>query len=514
MLFYLIFIFINKDNMNKIKFSEFISNVNEKITNINYGNKSNSFLLNIKHDYYMETTIKNFLDHMIISYNSSISNYSEDIVYDQIEKTTNNIKCLLLVLSQNLNFNTASDYSNHMENQSQLLYFLFLKDIFSSQECSYLFKSFFLFIHFYIFNFICKTLYTNGFNSIINQTVNELLTVFNSFLENNLFFNEKELISINQFFNIHLLLIQSYVCNHDWELPLQISEHININNQPHIVLSIAGSDSSGGAGIQADLNTFHSNKVFGMTVITALTAQNSMGVQSILPVNKEFLIEQLKSVFDDYNIEAVKLGMIYDKESMIVISEFLKEQKKSKDFSIVVDPVMISTSGHGLQKEDASNYLVEYIFPISDIITPNICEAKRILNVISQMNIKKSCSIDDNQEYNINNLDEMKYAAKKIVKSLNIKACLVKGGHLNIDGYSIDVLYDSINNSHYLFKEEYLITNNTHGTGCSLSSAIASNLSKKYDIITSIDKAKTYVFKAIKKGFLIGKSEYGTLCHY
>lgn len=500
--------------MNKIKFSEFISNINEKITNLNYYNKSNLFLVNIKQDYYMETTIKNFLNQMTISNNSNISNYSEDIVYDQIEKTTNKINCLLLVLSKNLNLNSTFDFSSHMKNPSQLFYFLFLKDIFSSQEYSYLFKSFILFVHFYIFNFVFKSLYPIEYNNMINQTVDELLSVFNSFLENKFIFNEKELISINHLFNIHLLLIQSYVCNHEWEVPLQISDHININNQPHIVLSIAGSDSSGGAGIQADLNTFHSNKVFGMTVITALTAQNSMGVQSILPVNKEFLIEQLKSIFDDYNIEAVKLGMIYDKESMMVISEFLKEQKKSKDFSIIVDPVMISTSGHGLQKEDASYYLVEYIFPISDIITPNICEAKKILKVISQMNVKYSSSIDDNQEININNLDEMKYAAETIVKSLNIKACLVKGGHLNINGYSIDVLYDSINNSHYLFKEEYLITNNTHGTGCSLSSAIASNLSKKYDLITSIDKAKTYVFKAIKKGFLLGKSDYGTLCHY
>lgn len=235
-------------------------------------------------------------------------------------------------------------------------------------------------------------------------------------------------------------------------------------------LTIAGSDSSGGAGIQADIKTMTANGVYAMSAITALTAQNTVGVTSIMEVTREFLAEQLDSVFTDIYPDAVKTGMVANEKLIETIADKLIQYKVK---NIVVDPVMVSTSGTRLISESAVETLKERLLPISTVITPNIPEAE----VISGMNIK--------------NKEDMINAAKHIYEKYGC-AVLLKGGHRINDAN--DVLYDG----KLTWYEGKRIDNpNTHGTGCTLSSAIASNLAKGFTLEQSINRAKKYISGAL-----------------
>ncbi|MBN1068937.1 bifunctional hydroxymethylpyrimidine kinase/phosphomethylpyrimidine kinase [Clostridium botulinum] len=244
-------------------------------------------------------------------------------------------------------------------------------------------------------------------------------------------------------------------------------------------LTIAGSDSCGGAGIQADLKSFSANGVYGMSVITAITAQNTMGVFGIQDINPEIIESQINVIFDDIIVDAVKIGMVSKIESIKAISEGLKKVKNLP--KVVLDPVMISKSGFNLLSPDAKETLIEELFPLATLITPNLPEAEEILGM------------------KINNLDEMKEAAKKL-QELGPKYVLVKGGHLKDDATDL-LLYED---EFICLPQKRINTVHTHGTGCTLSSAIAANLAKGLDIKESVIKAKEYITGAIENGFSIG----------
>jgi len=252
------------------------------------------------------------------------------------------------------------------------------------------------------------------------------------------------------------------------------------------VLSIAGSDCSGGAGIQADLKTIMYHKCYGMTVITALTSQNTLGVAGILETPLSFISEQLDSIFSDIYPDAVKIGMLANAKTVELISDYLL---KAEATNIVVDPVMVSTSGSKLINDEAILLLKNKLFKIASIITPNIYEAE----ILSEIKIQTK--------------DDMKKAAQIISKFCN-GAVLIKGGHLKTT--ASDLLYEG-KKCHW-FDEELIDNKNTHGTGCTLSSAIASNLANGSNIIDSVKKAKTYITNAIKMKLDIGKGR-GPLDH-
>ncbi len=251
-------------------------------------------------------------------------------------------------------------------------------------------------------------------------------------------------------------------------------------------LTIAGSDCSGGAGIQADLKTMLANGVYGMSAITALTAQNTIGVTAISEVNPEFLGQQIDAVFTDIFPDAVKTGMISNAELIEVIAERLKFYKAK---NIVVDPVMIATSGAKLISENAIETLREKLLPIATLVTPNIPEAE----VLSGFCIKSGSDMEK-ASYFINE----KYGC----------AVLLKGGHSINDAN--DLLCE---NGKITWFEAFRIKNpNTHGTGCTLSSAIASNLAKGYDLKQSVRLAKKYISEALSAMLDLGKGS-GPLHH-
>lgn len=236
-------------------------------------------------------------------------------------------------------------------------------------------------------------------------------------------------------------------------------------------LTIAGSDCSGGAGIQADLKTMTMNGVYAMSAITALTAQNTTGVRAIEESTPKFLKEQIDAVFEDIYPDAVKIGMVSSTELISVISERLKFYKAK---NIVVDPVMVATSGSALMKSDAVNSLINELFPIATLITPNIPEAQ----VLSGLEIKDK--------------EDMLAAAKKIGDEYHC-AVLVKGGHRVNDAN--DLLYSD--GEAVWFEGKRIDNPNTHGTGCTLSSAIASNLAKGFTLKESVRRAKAYISDAL-----------------
>ena len=236
-------------------------------------------------------------------------------------------------------------------------------------------------------------------------------------------------------------------------------------------LTIAGSDSSGGAGIQADLKTMIANGVYAMTAITALTAQNTTGVQGIFEVTPEFLEQQIDSVFTDIRPDAVKIGMV---SSVRLIESIAKKLKQYEAENIVVDPVMVATSGSRLISEDAIGALKELLLPMATVLTPNIPETE----VLSGMEVKTA--------------DDMIAAAKYISETYHC-AVLCKGGHQLNDAN--DLLYR--NGDYKWFNGKRIDNPNTHGTGCTLSSAIASNLAKGYDLDTAVERAKAYISGAL-----------------
>ena len=250
-------------------------------------------------------------------------------------------------------------------------------------------------------------------------------------------------------------------------------------------LTIAGSDSSGGAGIQADLKTFLANGVYGMSAITALTAQNTCGVRSVLNSTAEFLCDQLDAIFEDIEPAAIKIGMVSSAELIEIIATKLKFRKAK---NIVVDPVMIATSGAKLIAEDAVKTLKEKLFPLATIITPNLPELEKI------------------SAEKISSPNDMELAAQKIFEQYGC-AVLAKGGHGFND--ASDYLFDGAGKWFY---GRRIDTQNTHGTGCTLSSAIAANLAKGYDLQTSVGRAKNYLTGALSTGLNLGKGN-GPLNH-
>ena len=244
-------------------------------------------------------------------------------------------------------------------------------------------------------------------------------------------------------------------------------------------LTVAGSDCSGGAGIQADLKTMTMNGVYAMSAITALTAQNTTGVRAIRESTPEFLKQQLDAVFEDIFPDAVKIGMVSSSKLIEVIAERLVYYKAK---NVVVDPVMVSTSGSSLMNESAVKTLVDKLFPTATLVTPNIPEA-RVLS-----------------GYVIETKSDMVKAAKNIGNTYGC-AVLLKGGHSISD--ADDLLYA---NGDAVWFEGVRINNpNTHGTGCTLSSAIAANLAKGYDLAVSVHRAKEYISGALSDMLDLGE---------
>ena len=243
-------------------------------------------------------------------------------------------------------------------------------------------------------------------------------------------------------------------------------------------LTIAGSDSCGGAGIQADIKTMTMNGVFAMSAITALTAQNTLGVTGIQESTPEFLGLQLDAVFTDIFPDAVKIGMVSSTALIRVIAEKLRQYKARH---VVVDPVMVATSGSSLLQSDAVRAMTEELFPLAEVITPNIPEAE----VLGGAKIKNEA--------------DMEKAAAAISEKYGC-AVLLKGGHSINDAN--DVLYQ--NGSIVWFKGQRINNPNTHGTGCTLSSAIASNLAKGFKLTTAVERAKSYLSGALQAKLDLG----------
>jgi hydroxymethylpyrimidine/phosphomethylpyrimidine kinase len=244
-------------------------------------------------------------------------------------------------------------------------------------------------------------------------------------------------------------------------------------------LTIAGSDTCGGAGIQADIKTMTMNGVYAMSAITALTAQNTTGVTGIMEVTPSFLKEQIDDVFNDIRPDAVKIGMVSSSALIRTIAERLKAFNAQ---NIVVDPVMVATSGAKLINDNAISTLKNELLPLATVITPNIPETE-VLSEIS-----------------INNEDDMVKAAKIINEKYSC-AVLCKGGHSINDAN--DLLFE--NGNYQWFKSTRIDNPNTHGTGCTLSSAIASNLAKGFDLALSVQRAKKYISGALSAMLDLGK---------
>lgn len=254
-----------------------------------------------------------------------------------------------------------------------------------------------------------------------------------------------------------------------------------------IVLTIAGSDSGGGAGIQADLKTFSALGVYGMSVLTSITAQNTLGVQGIHDLPPEFVGLQIDSVMQDIGTDAAKTGMLSNVQIIKIVSEKVKKYKVK---NLVIDPVMIAKGGDRLLKEDAVESLKQDLVPLANVVTPNLSEAE----VLSGLKIK--------------NLSDMKEAARKIFR-LGAQNVLIKGGHLSSDE-AIDVLYNG--KTFQEFKAKRFKTKNTHGTGCTFSSAIAAELAKGKKVEEAVNIAKKYITLAIKNSLNIGHG-HGLLNH-
>ena len=251
-------------------------------------------------------------------------------------------------------------------------------------------------------------------------------------------------------------------------------------------LTIAGSDCSGGAGIQADIKTMTINGVYAMSAITALTAQNTTGVRAIQESTPDFLKQQLDAIFEDIFPDSVKIGMVSSSELISVIADRLKYHKAK---NIVVDPVMVATSGSALMKTDAVETLTKELLPIATLVTPNIPEAE----VLSELAIETK--------------EDMEKAAKVIGDAHNC-AVLLKGGH-NINDAN-DLLY--ADREYYWFEGKRIDNPNTHGTGCTLSSAIASNLAKGFKLAESVQRAKEYISGALSAQLNLGQGS-GPMMH-
>jgi hydroxymethylpyrimidine/phosphomethylpyrimidine kinase len=252
-------------------------------------------------------------------------------------------------------------------------------------------------------------------------------------------------------------------------------------------LTIAGSDSGGGAGIQADLKTFSAFRVFGMSVITAVTAQNSCGVQGVENLPPAFVAQQLRSVLEDFGADAAKCGMLSTAPIIEAVAMELKAHPVEK---LVVDPVMVAKSGAALLQPDARQALIERLLPLALVVTPNLPEA----GVLANMPVEAPADMEE--------------AARRI-HALGPRYVLVKGGHLK--GDALDLLWNG--REFTTFEAPRVSSSNTHGTGCTLSAAIAAGLSRSQALGDAIREAKAYVTAAIREGFALGGG-VGQLRHF
>lgn len=254
-------------------------------------------------------------------------------------------------------------------------------------------------------------------------------------------------------------------------------------------LSIAGSDCSGGAGIQADLKTFSALGCFGMSVITSVVAENTSRVISVFNIPVREVENQIDAVFEDITVDTVKLGMLPTGEIVKAVGEKLEKYKPE---FIICDPVLVATSGDTLSGNEVIEAYKQYIFPIASLITPNIPESEAFTGI------------------KINTITDMKKAAEKFI-SMGAKSMIIKGGHLS--GDALDIYFDG--NNFIEFSSKRIDSQNTHGTGCTLSSAITAFIPQEKDIPTAIKKAKDYLWNAIANSdkLNVGKG-HGPVHHF
>jgi hydroxymethylpyrimidine/phosphomethylpyrimidine kinase len=240
-------------------------------------------------------------------------------------------------------------------------------------------------------------------------------------------------------------------------------------------LTIAGSDSGGGAGIQADLKTFAARGVFGMSVLTALTAQNTLGVQGVYEIPPDFIASQIDSVMCDIGVDVVKTGML---SSALIIDVIAQKYHEYHLDTLVVDPVMVAKGGDLLLREDSRTELIQKLLPLASVVTPNLHEAQVLCG------------------FEITTLDEMHYAAK-VIYNLGPHNVVIKGGHLSSGPDAIDLLYDGFSFREY--RKPRIRTGNDHGTGCTFASAIAAELAKGHSVIEAVGIAKDYLFRILRR---------------
>ncbi|MGD2000585.1 MAG: bifunctional hydroxymethylpyrimidine kinase/phosphomethylpyrimidine kinase [Desulfobacterales bacterium] len=256
-----------------------------------------------------------------------------------------------------------------------------------------------------------------------------------------------------------------------------LSDESGTNRRYARVLAIAGSDSGGGAGIQADLKTFSALGCYGMSVVTALTAQNTTGVTGIHAVPPAFVVQQMAAVFSDIGADAVKIGMLYSAELIQAVADGLRRHEAA---NIVLDPVMVAQSGDKLLQDAAITALKDHLLPLATVLTPNLPEAAVLLG------------------REVNGLDDMQAAAKSLA-AFGSRSVLLKGGHAQGDDSS-DVLFIADEDRCIVLEDRRVRTANTHGTGCTLSSAIAAYLAKGETIAAAVRNAKKYIAEAIRAG--------------
>lgn len=254
------------------------------------------------------------------------------------------------------------------------------------------------------------------------------------------------------------------------------------------VLSIAGSDSGGGAGIQADLKAMSANGVFAMSAITAITAQNTEEVTDVFELPLAIIAAQIDAVFDDFDVSAVKTGMLSSAAIVAMVAARLKSQQVA---NLVVDPVMVSKSGHPLLNPEAIEAMKTQLFPLALIVTPNVHEAQQLSGI------------------EITSLADARQAAKTIHR-LGCKHVVIKGGHL-VSDRATDLLYDG--RFFNVLKGDYIDTKHTHGTGCTFASALAAHLARERPVLDAVQAAKTYVTEAIRHGLAIGHG-HGPTDHF
>lgn len=268
---------------------------------------------------------------------------------------------------------------------------------------------------------------------------------------------------------------------------------MSANKKYYRALTIAGSDCSGGAGIQADLKTFSALGCFGMSVITALTAQNTLGVHAVHPVPHEFVRQQLELVLDDLGADAIKTGMLFGPE---IIEAIISVLQINPTIPLIVDPVMVAKGGNKLLSEDSIGLIKTKLIPLATLITPNIPEAETLsgLSIVNQ--------------------DDMLTAAKQLI-GIGAKSVLLKGGHLAGEDCNDLLLLNDKGSKEIWLESPRIQTTNTHGTGCTLSAAITAYMAQGQDLIQAVSKAKNFIQRVIQNGaeYKIGNG-HGPVKHF